>query len=181
MKREWRVIAGFPDYEVSNCGEVRSFRSRCDGVENPQLKAGKIMAGFVSEKGYHSVMLRREGDPKPVRQSVHRLVAKAFIPNPNNLSDVAHRDGKPSNNRKGNLRWSTHRDNQMDMRKHGTMQDGEKSCTAKITAETVEIIRAAVEVFGRGGQIRLARFFGLSVAQISRIKSGKRWAHLAEV
>ena len=93
------------------------------------------------------------------------MVALAFIPNPEKLSDVAHRDGDPTNNRKDNLRWATHADNQMDMRKHGTMQDGEKSCTAKLTADQVDEIRLRAAQLGRGAGIALAKEYGVSPAQ----------------
>lgn len=108
----------------------------------------------------------------------HRLVAAAFLGEPPSPlhTDVAHNDGDPSNNHLDNLRWSTHRDNQMDMRRHGTMQDGEKCITAKITAEMAADIRERGKRRGQG--VRLAREYGLSVAQISRIKNGRRWQSL---
>jgi len=77
-----------------------------------------------------------------------------------------------------NLRWATHRDNQMDMRAHGTMQDGEKSITAKLTEEIVAEIRRLVATGPRGTQRRLSERYGISHAQMSRIVSGKRWRHL---
>lgn len=110
--------------------------------------------------------------------TAHRLVASAFIPNPHGLTDVAHNDGNPANNRVSNLRWSTHRDNQMDMRQHGTMQDGEKCVTAKLTKEQALELRRRLLAGGRGAGVRLAAEYGLSRAQISRIKNGKRWAIL---
>jgi hypothetical protein len=108
----------------------------------------------------------------------HRLVALAFLPNPRHLSDVAHNDGDPSNNHVSNLRWSTHRDNQMDMRRHGTMQDGERCVTSKLTTAQALAIRARVIAEGRGSGRRIAKEYGLSFAQVSRIKNGKRWGHL---
>lgn len=172
--REWRRIRDFPDYDVSSEGLVRSWRGRCDG--GSRRASPVLMRGYVSAFGYRSVMLRKPGSPKPHRRLVHRLVAEEFIPNPNNLSDVAHREGVRAGDHVANLRWSTHRDDQMDMRRHGTMQDGEKCVTAKLTAEQVEQMRAAIELFGRGSQRRLARYFNISFAQVSRIKNGRRWA-----
>lgn len=174
-KEEWRRIADFPDYEVSNLGRVRSWRAPVDGRSDYRERP-VLMVGFVTDFGYRSVMLRKPDDAKPHRRSVHRLVAEAFIPNPDSLADVAHREGVRAGDHVENLRWSTHRDNQMDMRRHGTMQDGEKCCTAKLTAEQVEQIKAAREIFGRGVQHRLAGFFNISKAQVSRIVNGARWA-----
>jgi hypothetical protein len=123
-------------------------------------------------------MLKRDGDTKVYRRTAHRLVALSFLPNPHNLPDVAHNDGDPANNHVSNLRWSTHRDNQMDMRRHGTMQDGDKCISAKLTPEQAAEIRRRAQKRGEG--VRLAAEFGLSKAQISRIKNGKRWAILDE-
>lgn len=120
--------------------------------------------------------MRKPDDSKPYRRLSHRLVALAFISNPHNLSDVAHCDGDPSNNNVSNLRWATHRDNQMDMRAHGTMQDGEKSITAKLTKHQASEIRSRAQIRGEG--VKLAEEFNLSKAQISRIKTGKRWSNL---
>jgi hypothetical protein len=136
------------------------------------------MKGTVSPLGYIAVMLRKEAGGKPHRRLVHRLVAKAFLPPPSpEETDVAHNDGDPSNNRVENLRWATHRDNQMDMRKHGTMQDGSKSCTAKLTGEQAAEIRERVRNGPRGTQRQIARETGLSPAQINRIAKGHRWRH----
>jgi hypothetical protein len=142
------------------------------------LRAGQqeLLAGSLTERGYTAFILRKPGELKPYRRLLHRLMAIAFLPNPNHLSDVAHEDGNPQNRALSNLRWSTHRDNQMDMRRHGKMQDGEKCCTARITkAQALDIILRA-----RTGELQksLAVEYGISPAQISRIVNGSRWKHL---
>jgi hypothetical protein len=171
----WKVIDGFPDYEVSQTGEVRSWRSH---PQQPNKPLPVLMTGFVSALGYRSVFLRKEGDIKPYRRLVHRLVAISFIPNPKTLSDVAHNDGNPRNNCVGNLRWSTHQDNQLDMRRHGTMQDGQKSCTCKLSPEVVLEIRGRVRAGGT--QRKLAVEYGISTAQLSRIVNGHRWKSITQ-
>ncbi len=67
----------------------------------------------------------------------------------------------------------------MDMRRHGTMQDGEKSVTAKITKEVAIYIREAVASGPRGTQLKLCEQFGLSKSQVCRIAKGRRWRSLA--
>jgi len=131
----------------------------------------------VTAHGYVAFILR-DAHGKIVRKLAHRLVALAFLPNPQGLSDVAHNDGNPSNNRLENLRWSTHRDNAMDMRKHGTMQDGSKSITAKLSAADVDAIRERARSEGRGAGRRICSDYGLSPGQVSRVINGKRWKHL---
>jgi len=129
-------------------------------------------------RGYVIVILRDENGNRR-NMSVHRLVGLAFLgaPPTSNHTDIAHNDGNPTNNEVGNLRWSTRRDNQMDMRKHGTMQDGEKCVTCKITAKQAKKIRRQAQTRGEGR--KLAMEFGLSTAQISRIKNGRRWRSLS--
>jgi hypothetical protein len=133
------------------------------------------MAGTVTSFGYRAFILRKPGGFGQHRRLAHRLVALAFLSNPHGLSDVAHNDGNTSNDRVENLRWSTHRDNQMDMRTHGTMQDGEKCVTAKLTEVQARELRERLNREGRGAVTRLAREFGVSKAQASRIKNGRRW------
>lgn len=93
-----------PRYEVSSEGRVRRINTlnsrRQVIVDHPT-----IIKPSISNAGYQVVTMESK-----VR-SVHRLVAKAFIPNPNGLSDVDHLDGNKMNNRVSNLRWVTHQDN----------------------------------------------------------------------
>ena len=72
------------------------------------LLAGKIISSYKND-GYDKVRLNKNGIVKHF--SVHRLVALAFIPNPNNLSEVGHKDESRNNNCTNNLEWITHIDN----------------------------------------------------------------------
>lgn len=176
----WKLVPEFPDYEVSNHGRIRSWRQATDGRKNHR-KHPHYFKPFITRFGYAQVMLRKKNSPKPHRCLVHRLVALAFIPNPKGLSDVAHNDGSKNHNHVNNLRWSTHRENQMDMRQHGTMQDGERCCTAKLTEAQVLYIKDMCKKGKRGTQRKMARQFGISPAQVNRIVKGTRWRYLQEV
>ena len=165
----WSPIGGFSDYDIAPDGRVRSRRGgKC-----------KILTGSITSLGYVAFILRCEITGKPCRRMAHRLVAMAYLPEPkNDQTDVCHNDGDPSNNHRDNLRWGTHQANQMDMRCHGTMQDGEKCVTAVITAAQALDIRQTSAREGRGSGRRLCKKYNLSPAQVSRIKNGKRWACL---
>lgn len=93
---EWRNIEGYVDYQVSNLGRVKSTQYH-NGTYERILKLNK------NKKGYQSLKLYKNGKVK--RCSVHRLVAQAFIPNPDNLPMVNHKDENPSNNHVDNLEW----------------------------------------------------------------------------
>jgi hypothetical protein len=89
---EWRKIEGFDDYEVSNLGRVRS------------LKFGKErILKQVLDNGYWKVSLSNK---KAREYTIHRLVALAFIPNPDNLPEIDHIDIDGQNNSISNLRWA---------------------------------------------------------------------------
>ena len=93
-------------YQVSNLGRVRSL-DRIDG--NGHTLRGRILKLRIDNKGYQYVGLYKNG--KRVRFSIHRLVATAFVPNPDNLPVVNHKDENPSNNVCTNLEWCTQKEN----------------------------------------------------------------------
>ena len=99
MKEIWKVIEGTDGrYEVSNTGKVRSINYN---------KSGKVqeLRQKIDKDGYCIVTLHIEGKQK--YPSVHRLVAIAFIPNPDNLPQVNHKDTNKKNNHISNLEWCT--------------------------------------------------------------------------
>ena len=97
----WRSIDGYEGlYEVSNTGLIRSL-DRFVGNRN-RIK-GKILSIKIEKNGYCSVALFKYGKMK--RYLVHRLVARAFIPNPDNLPQVNHKNEDKSNNNVDNLEW----------------------------------------------------------------------------
>ena len=117
---EWRDVVGYEGlYQVSNLGRVKSLSRRIvykDGREynypSKVLKNQKISTGYIG------VMLYGVDGNK--QYFVHRLVAETFIPNPNNLSDVNHKDGCKTNNILSNLEWCSHSDNQKHAYKERT-------------------------------------------------------------
>lgn len=100
MKEIWRDIVGYEGlYQVSNLGRVRSM-DRYDNLKH--FRKGKILIQHIYT-GYLYVSLCKNGKIKMYR--VHRLVAMAFIPNPNNLPQVNHKDENKQSNIVENLEW----------------------------------------------------------------------------
>ena len=100
MNEEWRDIEGYEGlYQVSNLGRVKSLKYRghkgCIGILTPRLDG----------KEYKTVALYKEGKVRNTK--IHRLVAQAFIPNPNNYPQVNHKDEDKTNNNVDNLEWCT--------------------------------------------------------------------------
>lgn len=94
MKEFWKEIKGYEGlYQVSNYGRVKSLYWNNE----------RIMKTAKGKDGYLLVQLWK--NKKGKMYSVHRLVAQAFIPNPDNLPIINHKDEKPSNNHVENLEW----------------------------------------------------------------------------
>ena len=101
MIEEWRPIEGYEGlYEVSNTGQVRSL-DKYDSMN--RFLRGRILRLFTDGLGYLRAQLYSNSKRKSFL--VHRLVAQAFIPNPDNLPQVNHRDENPSNDNVDNLEW----------------------------------------------------------------------------
>ena len=99
MKEIWKDIAGYEGlYQISNIGMIKSL---CNGKERI-LKAGN------NGLGYMFVYLCNDGKKK--MYYIHRLLAEAFIPNPDNLPTVDHIDRNRTNNTVENLRWATQKE-----------------------------------------------------------------------
>ena len=94
---QWRAVEGYPGYEVSNLGRVR--------------KNGKLTSSHRTRKGYWQTNLYKRR--KQTLHYIHRLVAIAFIPNPENKPTVNHIDGDKNNNRVSNLEWATYLENNL--------------------------------------------------------------------
>ena len=101
----WKEVVGFPAYEVSTDGSVRKV-------------TGEVLPQYDNNEGrYKAVSLYFAG--KTYRRRVHRLVAEAFIPNPECLPMVLHSDDNGSNNKASNLRWGTRTQNTNDAIRNG--------------------------------------------------------------
>jgi hypothetical protein len=102
MKEEWKDIQNYEGlYQVSNLGRVKSFRRST----KLRCKDEYILKPFLANNGYAQVTLYN--NTKKHKFLVHRLVACAFIPNPDNLPQINHKDEDRTNNVVENLEWCT--------------------------------------------------------------------------
>ena len=111
MEEIWKDVVGYEGYyQVSSLGRIRSVdREIIDKNGVKKSIHGKIMRHTFHPDGYPAISLCRNGVYR--RLKIHRLVALAFIPNPNNLPEVSHLDETRTNNCVDNLVWSSHKDN----------------------------------------------------------------------
>lgn len=112
------------DYSVNECGQVRND------------KTNYILKGSIS-KGYHMVSIYINKNPRPI--GVHRLVALAFIENPNNYPFVNHIDGNPLNNNVQNLEWCTPQYNTQHAINTGLKKDFRRKGVTKYSADGVKL------------------------------------------
>lgn len=97
---QWKEISGFYGrYQISSWGRVRN------------AETGKLLKPYKNKKGYLKVGLVYPGERVPRKYRVNRLVAIAFIDNPDNLPQVNHRDGNKENNSFTNLEWISDAEN----------------------------------------------------------------------
>lgn len=121
MNEQWKPIEGTDGtYEVSNTGKIRSNNYLGHGSQK-ELSLAK------DQKGYLRVRIFIEGSRKTVK--VHREVAKAFLPNPENKSEVNHKDGNKSNNCVNNLEWATSQENTLHAYQSGLKEKTRDHCT----------------------------------------------------
>lgn len=105
-KEIWRDIQGFEGfYQVSNMGRVRS-RDRLIVYSNGRHRhfKGQLIRPVKTNSGYWQIRMKK--NERVTHEYVHRLVAKAFIPNPKGLPEINHKDENRLNNQVANLEWT---------------------------------------------------------------------------
>lgn len=107
-------IPDFTGYKASKNGKIysmipRGCRNRFDKTK--WLQEPKELTYRITKNGYCRVYMRRDSTNKREDVYVHRIIAELFISNPNNLSDVNHKDSNKANNHVDNLEWLSHKNN----------------------------------------------------------------------
>ena len=103
INEEWRDIPGYPNYQVSNIGRVKSIERNVWNGRGYYTLSERIIKPSKDKYGYINVCIY--GEYKREKIQVHRLVAKAFLENPNNLPQVNHKDECKTNNNVENLEY----------------------------------------------------------------------------
>ena len=173
MIEQWRPIPGYPAYEVSDLGSVRSIDRVVPGSFSGRRRRTGVAIKPVIGFGYARAKVYQDGRARIV--GVHRLVLLAFGgPPPEGDYEARHVNGDPLDNRASNLRWGTPTDNAADRDRHGNTLRGSRNGSSKLTDEQVIAIRQET-----GSRRAIAARFGISGTHVQRIRSGERWSHLA--
>lgn len=136
----WKDVKGYEGlYQVSNKGEVRRIF-----IGTGKHKT-RIVKGQISQHGYHRVQLTKEGNTKIFQ--THRLVASAFVTNPEGKELVNHIDGNKQNNCSENLEWCTRKENQLHAYKLGL----QKVKVDKASKKAWEVNKKKIEQYDMSG------------------------------
>ena len=183
-KIRWALVRGFPDYEISDDGQLRRITVSRSGYDRRGL-----IKGIPDKRGYHKYNLTDRLGVCFTRHA-HRLIGIAFIPNPENHPFVLHWDDDKTHNDYLNLYWGTSRSNWDDAVRNGgaaigdrhpshtqpwIRQRGSAHVSAKLTEAQVRCILKTP-----GKQRAIARLYGVDQALIQRIRAGKVWRHISD-
>jgi len=178
MKKEvWKDIKGYEGcYQISNLGGVKRMAHTIISKKGySSFYPERLMVPVLSTKGYWTIKLSLSG--KSNRFLIHRLIAIAFIPNPENKPYINHKDGIKTNNDIPNIEWCTAKENQQHAYdtglKIGVRQKGEDHGSARLTESDIIAIRES----GLTSK-ELSKKYGVTRAHINQILARRRWSHI---
>lgn len=175
----WKDIVGYQGvFMISSHGRVKSLKRK-------RVLNDRILKCGVNCVGYRVVTLSYEGKKK--FKTLHRIIAIAFMDNPNNKPQINHKDGNKLNNyididnpENSNLEWVTDSENKFHAHATGLIKIpsriGEKSHNVKLTNDEVYFIKVLLNV----GETRqsIADRFDVSRSTIKMIANGNNWSHI---
>jgi len=163
----WKVHPEFNFIKVSTLGRVRTLDRTVSNDKGTYVVKGQAIKQWHNSSGYLLVAFKADG--KQVDRRVHRLVAESFIPNPNSLPEINHKDNNPRNNNVSNLEWCTRKYNVAYREKYGTpaKESASKSPVYAVNLKTQETLWFE-------SQMEAGRSLGIAKQNISAVLKGKR-------
>lgn len=162
----WKTIDGFERYKVSNLSRILD------------TKRNVILVPYNHNKNYKRIALNK--NKKQHHLYFHRLLAYAFIPNPENKPFINHIDGNPSNNLISNLEWCTQKENVQHAYRTGLS----KSTTCELARNAKITNIQAIEIASQYGILSVKELmskYGMSKSTINNILTGRSWSEVTGV
>ena len=167
----WKKIDDTPGVEISNLGRIKMPHRTSKWGRATKVHPSRIVEYDNTVDYYHEFDTTFNG--KRYRKYVHHLVAKYFIPNPENKPEINHIDGNKSNNRVDNLEWVTHKENCQHAFDIGLSPKGEKHGQSKLTPEMLIEVK---QLYSTGlSQRKVAKIIGISQPLVWAILHEKTW------
>ena len=148
-------IEGYSGYKINIFGEVYSFK---------RYPEGRLLTKHLDKDGYYYVSMMKDGKNK--KEKLHRLVAKAFIKNENNLPQVNHKNGVKKDFSISNLEWVSNMSNQ----RHAWDSDLK---TIKLTTQDVKCIK--IRILNGESNTEIAKDYNIDTSSVSNIRTGRTW------
>lgn len=177
IREEYKTIPWAKNYKVSNTGKVYSFAKIKLGIELVPHSQPDKRKGTGSLYPYVSIS---DNDKKIKNYNIHRLVAEAFIPNPENKPQVNHIDGNKQNNFVTNLEWVTPKENTQHALAEKLLNPpiGERCASSRFKESQV---LEAIKLLSEGKpNCEVAKLTGIDDRAVSDIRNKKRWGYLWE-
>jgi len=176
----WKDVVRFEEYyEVSNIGNVRSKDRNVISKDGRSLFfKGKNLKLSINSKGYYTICIKLRNLNLNKTKTVHRLVAEAFIENPNNFPVINHKDLNQLNNNIDNLEWCTQSHNIIHAVNNGriiknSFEYKNSQLNKKQVLEIRELIKAP------NHKVKdIAKLYNVSVEIISKLKNGRTYNNI---
>ncbi|WP_422823704.1 NUMOD4 domain-containing protein [Variovorax rhizosphaerae] len=174
---KWKLVAGFA-YEVSDMGQVRSMPRKVEtsSGRGPSSVKGTILRGRPNQRGHLRVCLWGDGVPRDAL--VSRLVATCFVPNPDGLPVVRHKDFNRANNAASNLEWCSNSTSLRKAREAGRFTALVSPTRAKTMSAETASVAYTLRVDGMTFQ-EIATILDVSKEAVMRVCHARSWQHLS--
>ncbi len=176
----WKDIKGYEGhYQISNYGRVLSLSKWRKNGYTGYLSKEKYLKPYTNFRGVKNVILVKDGIKKG--KTVHSLVLRSFISNPENKPCCNHKDCNPSNNHIDNLEWCTYKENIQHAMKNNLMDwsfvcYGEKHGKSKLKEK--DVIEIKIRLKNREHAKDICKIYNVHNATIWQIDKGNNWKHI---
>jgi len=177
MQEVWKDIKEYEGrYQISNLAMVKSVQRIKANARGKYMANERLLKTNISSSGYYRIVFKLNDKYKTY--FLHRLLAIAFIPNPENKPFINHKDGNKLNNSLENLEWCTMSENRQHAYNTGLQNptSGEIHGMCKLTENQVIDIRKRINNGEMNNEI--SKIYNVSHTLISKIKNRNRWKHL---